>query len=205
MSDTTPELAGQEFAIDPVTGRAIAIDAPLQESDTPMMGNPVLMRSSAPRRGGSKTPLYAAGAAIAAIVLAGGAFLALNGTHQSNSLMTNSASAAPPSAEADATPAPTPVAEPAAPAQLASAATPTEAPVLPRAAPGRGEAARVTRHAERREAAHAADDTAADASATVTQSQVAPPSAVATPAPTPSEAPASAPSTPPVITPPPAQ
>src|SRR5580698_476416 len=91
MSDTTPELAGQEFAIDPVTGRAIAIDAPLPENDAPMMGNPVLMRSSAARRSGSKTPLYAAGAAIAAIVLAGGAFLALNGTHQSNSLMTNSA------------------------------------------------------------------------------------------------------------------
>jgi hypothetical protein len=190
MSDTN-------VALDPVTGRTIAIDPPLPESEAPLMGNPVLMRGAAPRRAGSKTTLYAAGAAIAVIVLAGGAYLAVNGMHQGSALMTNADTTPPPAQDAAATPAtPAPI---ATPAPVVAAAEQPAAPVrLARVEQTPRAEVKAVRHAELRQAARAAEDNGADTAVTVTPSQVAPPSTVATPIPAP------APVAAPVITPPPA-
>ena len=67
MTDIT-----HEYATDPLTGETVAIDPPLPASETPLMGNPILTRSSTPRRARSNTALYAAGAALAVVVLGGG-------------------------------------------------------------------------------------------------------------------------------------
>lgn len=210
MADST-----NEYAIDPTTGVAIAVDAPLQESDAPLMGNPVLMRRSVPRKG-PNIALFG-GIAAAAVILAGGAALFVAQSSHRSDLMTNAPST--PSAaqeQADATPAPmpspiaAPVASTAAPV-MADASTP-ETPVRPLRA-DRAEV-RAVRHAEHRAAAQDAGQNGADTAATVTQSQVAPPPVTATmPAPTPAASPPpvtattpapSAPDTAPVITPPPA-
>jgi hypothetical protein len=119
MSDTT-----QDFAIDPVTGQTVAIDPPLPESEAPLMGNPVLMRRNVPRRARSRLTLYATGAAIAVVVLAGGAYLVASGMHQRNDLMTNPDTTPPAAQDAAATPAPPPA--PSAPVVAA-----TEKPVAP--------------------------------------------------------------------------
>ena len=96
MTDIT-----QEYATDPTTGQTIAIDPPLEQSDAPLIGNPVLMRT-APRKPRSNTALYT-GAAIAVVaVLAGGVYLLASGSHQSSTLMTNAAAAPPAQEEAAA-------------------------------------------------------------------------------------------------------
>jgi hypothetical protein len=190
MADIT-----NEYGVDPLTGDRIAVDPPLQESETPLMGNPVLMRRNVPRRAKSNTALYASAAVAVVAVLAGGAYLIASGAHQRSDLMTNADTTSPAQQQAAATPAPapltsSPVATPAPPKApvVASAETPVQPLHAPRAAE-----ARAVRHVERREAARAAQDTGADASATVTPSQVVQP-AVATPQP--------APATSPVISPP---
>lgn len=207
MADIT-----HEYGVDPLTGDRVAIDPPLQESETPLVGNPVLMRRETPRKAKSNTALYAGAAVAVVAVLAGGAYLIASGAHQQSGLMTN-ADTAPPAVQQQAaiTPAPapltsSPVATPAPPpAQVMASA---EKPVQPLHAPRVQRAeARAVRQVERREAAKAAEDSGADAAASVTPSQVVQP-AVATPAPAPTPA-AAAPTAPaaaaPVITPPPGQ
>jgi hypothetical protein len=207
MADIT-----NEYGVDPLTGDRIAIDPPLQQSETPLMGNPVLMRGNQPRKAKSNTALYAGAAVAVVAVLAGGAYLIASGAHQHSDLMTN-AQATPPAAEqqAAATPAPAPLASP----PLATPAAPSapvvasaETPVSPLHAPRAERAeAKAIRHVERREAAKAAADSGADAAASVTSSQVVQPS-VAAPQPAPAQAPSTpmvAPQVAPVITPPPAQ
>jgi hypothetical protein len=187
-----------EYGVDPLTGDRIAIDPPLQESETPLMGNPVLMRREAPRRARSNTALYAGVAVIA--LLAGGAYLFASGAHQSNDLMTKAEMTPPAQQQAAAMPAPapltsSPVATPTPPSAPVVASA--EKPVQPLHAP-RTQRAEAARHVERREAARAADESGADAAASVTPSQVVQP-AVATPQPAPAPiAPAAAP----VVTPP---
>ena len=100
----------------PRTSEMTAVDPPLEQSDTPLMGNPVLMRRSAPRKAGGVNPAWYAGAAIAAVVVAGGAFLFAAQAHHNSELMTNPP-ATPPAEQAAATPAPLPA--------------PSTAPVLP--------------------------------------------------------------------------
>jgi hypothetical protein len=200
MADIT-----HEYGVDPMTGERIAIDPPLQGSETPLMGNPVLMRRNVPRKGRSNTALYASAAVLAVVVLAGGAYLIASGAHKSGDLMTN-ATATPVSQEQAATtppPAPltsAPVETPAPPKPqvLASA----EQPVQPLHAPRAQRAeARAVRHVERREAARAAAETGSDASATVTPSQVVQP-VTATPQPAPAPVAPAAPTAAPVVTPP---
>jgi hypothetical protein len=202
MADIT-----NEYGVDPLTGDRIAIDPPLQQSEAPLMGNPVLMRRNVPRKAKSNTALYA-GAAVAVVAVLGiGAYFVASGAHQQSSLMTNPDTTPPAQQQAAATPAPaaltsSPVATTAPAAPVVASAD--EAPVQPIHAPRVERAqARAVRHAESREAAKAAADTGADASATVTPSQVVQP-AVATPQPAPAAAPV-APAGEPVITPPPAQ
>jgi hypothetical protein len=195
--------ATNEFAIDPRTGEAIAVDPPLPENDAPLMGNPVLARSSVPRKGRSNIGLYG-GIAAAVVILGGGAILFAAQARHANELTTSSDATQPVQEQAAATPAP--MATPTAP--IVADASTREAPVLP-ARVSRSEISGV-RHAEHRAAARTAEDNGADTAATVTQSQVAPPPVTAsTPAPAPapdlSATPApSAPDAAPVITPPPA-
>lgn len=203
MADTT-----QEYAVAPLTGETAAVDPPLQESETPLMGNPVLTQVRAPRQGRSNTALYAGAAVAVVAVLAGGAYLIASRTHQRSDLMTNAQSSQPPQVASAATATP-----PAAPA---AAPTPTPvAPVLASAAPDerpvrpmwteRG-GVRAVRRAEHRAAARAAAEEGADAAATVSPSQAtapvarqaAPPPEVAAPVPVPAPEAAA-----PVITPPP--
>jgi len=192
----------QEYATDPTTGQTIAIDPPLQQSDTPLMGNPVLMRT-APRKVRSSSGLYT-GAAIAVVaVLAGGVYLLAAGSHPQ--LLTNAASAQPAQVEAAAeTPAPAPAPAPtiSSPAPIAPIVASAETPEQPILAT-RAEHVRASaiRHAERQQAARAASQDSADTSATVTMSPATPATAEAPqPAPVMTPAPEA-----PVITPPPPQ
>ena len=127
-----------EYGVDPNTGERFAIDPPLQESETPLMGNPVLMRSKPPRRAKSNTALYA-GAAVAVIaLLAGGAYLFASGAQQRNDLMTKSEMTPPAQQQAAATPAPapltsSPVVTPAPSLVVAPAETPVQPIHAPRA------------------------------------------------------------------------
>ena len=128
MADIT-----NEYGVDPLTGDRIAIDPPLQQSETPLMGNPVLMRRNVPRRAKSNTALYAGAAVAVVAMLAGGAYLIASGAHQRSDLMTNADTTPPAQQQAAATPAPapltsSPVATPAPPkAPVADA----ERPVAP--------------------------------------------------------------------------
>jgi hypothetical protein len=194
----------QEYATDPTTGETIAVDPPLQQSEAPLMGNPILSRTNAPRRANSNTALYAGAAVALVAVLAGGAYLIASGVHQRSDLVTSAETAPPSQEQAAVTPAAAPVATPTAPI-VASAETP-EQPL--RVARAERAEVRAVRHTEHRAAARAAAEQGADASATVaTPSQIAPapvmaaPPVIATPAPAPEAAPAA----PPVITPPPSQ
>ena len=195
----------QEYATDPTTGETIAVDPPLQQSEAPLMGNPILSRTNAPRRANSNTALYAGAAVALVAVLAGGAYLIASGAHQRSDLVTNTETAPPAQQQAAATPAPAPVVTPTAPI-VASAETPEQPLHLARAE--RAEV-KAVRHAEHRAAARAAAEEGADASATVaTPSKTTQAPAMATPAPvvaTPAPAPEAAPAAPPVITPPPSQ
>ena len=200
MTDIT-----HEYATDPLTGETVAIDPPLQGSEAPLMGNPVLTRRTTPRRAGSNTPLYAAGAAIAVIVLGGGAYLAANGMQHRDSL-TTSAPTAPVTQEAaaipSATPAPAPVVASVPPAPVLASA---EQPVAPIQSPS----VRTVHRVQHQQSARAAEDESADTSASAPQtatvipqqSQVATAPVTATPAPAPAEV-TPAPEAAPVITPP---
>ncbi|MEJ0065976.1 MAG: hypothetical protein WDM85_11635 [Caulobacteraceae bacterium] len=201
MADIT-----NEYGVDPQTGDRIAVDPPLQESETPLMGNPVLMRRNVPRKAKSNTALYAGAAVAVVAVLAGGAYLIASGAHQHDALMTNAATSLP-AQQAAATPITTPISSPVVTSAPPSApvVASAEAPVQPLHAPRaeRGEA-RAVRPVERRDAARAASENGADAAALVTPSQIVPQATAATPQPGPAPvmvAPAAAP----VITPPPAQ
>src|ERR1700678_2416012 len=101
--------ATNEFAIDPRTGEAIAVDPPLPENDAPLMGNPVLARSSVPRKGRSNIGLYG-GIAAAVVILGGGAILFAAQARHANELTTSSDTTQPVQEQAAATPAPAPMA-----------------------------------------------------------------------------------------------
>ncbi|HZZ90178.1 MAG TPA: hypothetical protein VFE13_17750 [Caulobacteraceae bacterium] len=211
MADTM-----HEYAVDPVTNETIEVQPPLPESDTPLMGNPVLTRRKAPRRAGSNTTLYAAGAAIAVVVLAGGAYLVASGMHRDN--LTTNAPATRQEAAVTPPAAPTSVAPPAAAPALAEPAMTPVAPAAPpparlaSAAPPRHAAIRAAHRVEHREAvrAAAANEDATDTSASVPR-RAAPPARLAQPsapvAATPAAPVTAAPAAPqpapsPVITPP---
>jgi hypothetical protein len=190
MADIT-----NEYAVDPLTGARIAVDPPLQQSETPLMGNPILTRGSVPRKGRSNTALYAGAAVAVVAILAGSAYL-LAANHPKSDLMTNTQSTPPVQQEAAATPAPIPAPVAAKPAPVVA---PAEAPVQPirmaRAERAPAHAVRAVRHTAPRETAPAASENSADTSVTVAPSQVATPQAAPVMA---------APTASPVITPPPA-
>lgn len=198
----------QEYATDPTTGETIAVDPPLQPSDAPLVGNPILTRRAAPRRANSNTALYASAAVAMVAVLAGGAYLIASGVHQRSDLVTNTETAPSAEQQAAATTSPGPVMTPSqATAPIVASADTPEQPLRPMHSE-RAEV-RAVRHAEHRAVARAADEQGADASANVApQGQPAPAPVVATPAPivaSPAPASEAAPASPPVITPPPAQ
>jgi hypothetical protein len=206
MADIT-----NEYAVDPLTGESIAVDPPLQQSDAPLMGNPILTRRSVPRKRQSSTALYA-GAAIAVVaVLAGSAYL-IASNHQRSDLMTSPATTPPAQQQAAATPAPTPMEAPVSASKPPTARIVARADVSePPARVARAERADVTpvRHAARHQAARSADENSADASVTVSPSQAVSPSTAVTPQAAPAVAPAptatpapAAPEPAPVITPP---
>ena len=178
------------------------IDPPPGANDMPLMGNPILMRTSGrtrssgvrtsgSRASGSRSGWQVALPVAAVVVIAGAAgayFLAKSSQTQP---LTTTAPATAPAASAPATEPPAPIASTAAP--TAAVVSPTEKPVAPDLAPRRepvtrlARAERTERHAAVRHA-RAASDEGADVSATA-----------------PMAAPPPAPSAPPVITPPPAQ
>ena len=77
-----------DYGVDPLTGERVAVDPPLQASETPLMGNPILTRRTAPARARSNTALYASSAVALIAILAGGVYLLASGTHSRNDLMT---------------------------------------------------------------------------------------------------------------------
>ncbi len=189
-----------EYAAAPLTGEAVAVDPPLQESETPLMGNPILTRVGAPRKGKSNTALYAGVGLALVAVLAGGTYLVASGAHQNNALVTN-ADATPAVQQpvaATPSPAPAPASVAAAPAPIvASAETPVQPIHVARAE--RATRAEAAHRVARRQAARDASEEGADAAATVTPATAAAPPP--TPAPTRTMV---APAPAPVITPPPA-
>jgi hypothetical protein len=180
----------------------MTIDPPPGANDMPLMGNPILMRtsgrtrSSGVRTSGSRTSGSRSGwqvalpvAAVVVIAGAAGAYFVAKSS-QTQPLTTTAPTAAT-AASAPAAEPPAPVASTATP--TAAAVSPTEKPVAPELGPRHERATRLAR-AERTDRhvavrrARAASDEGADVSATA-----------------PMAAPPPAPSAPQVITPPPAQ
>jgi hypothetical protein len=177
-----------------------AIDPPLGESDAPLMGNPILTRTTTRRsRGpaGSKVGWQAGVAAAAVVLVAGAAAAYFVMKSSSQPLMTNPAA---PTASAPAAQPTTP------PPAVASTAPPTAAPVPPtEAAPPPAAAGAAPRHERVTRMARAdRTDMRASRHATVRKARAAEEAGVDVSATAPAPKPA-APSPPPVITPPLAQ
>ncbi|HEY3800316.1 MAG TPA: hypothetical protein VGL58_18355 [Caulobacteraceae bacterium] len=189
------------------------IDPPPPESDAPMMGNPVLLRTNNRPRSGSSKRAWMIGVPVAAVVLGAGAFVAVGQMHARDSLFANAETTPPPAAAAPAPApaAPAPMAAVAPPPASLAPAAPPPANLLPpasapapmaEAAPMHHERARVLARAEVHARTHlararAATDSGADVSARAPEAAM--PSTTAAPV---SAAPASAP---PVIDAPPPQ
>jgi cytoskeletal protein RodZ len=197
---------GDATMVDVQPTENMTIDPPPGANDMPLMGNPILMRTSGrtrpsgvrtsgsrnsgSRASGSRSGWQVALPVAAVVVIAGAAGAYFFAKSSQTQPLTTTAPAAS-AASAPATEPPPAVASTAAP--TAAAISPTEKPVAPEAAPRHervtrlARAERTERHAAVRHA-RAAGDEGADVSATA-----------------PIVAPAPAPSAPPVITPPPAQ
>jgi hypothetical protein len=178
----------------------VDVDPPLEESATPLMGNPILTRQSPRRQSSPSRMAWYLGVPIAVIAVGAAAYFVSTTTHPGSTAPAEQvAQATPPAAVAPA-PAPTPAPasvstpEPVAPPPMAAAA-PME-PVQP-LHPPRVETTRsrlATRHATSHRAA-TAEESGADVSAT----------APAMPPPVTAAPPPAAPASPPVIVPPPSQ
>jgi hypothetical protein len=193
--------------VDVLPTENFAIDPPLETSEAPLVGNPILTRRSVPGR--SKYLGWYVGVPLAVIAVCGAAYAVVAGQHQTPLVATSATTEQASTATVTPAPTPAPVAAPA-PAPMAQATPePAMAPVQPPARLVREARAdeRASHWAAERRAAATAEDSGSDASATSPNAATPPPAAPMTAPPSSTPAPtqaAPAPeAAPPVITPPP--